>query len=94
MAQKWPKNGLHHPMMSSSHHHLITTSHHPIIAYHRISGRHIFFENGVLTLEPKDFFGAPTKTLAFFGPPTGAYKYAFCSIFQNLPDSQAEIFEI
>ena len=21
-------------------------------------------------------------------------KYAFCSIFQNLPDSQAEIFEI
>ena len=23
-----------------------------------------------------------------------ARKYAFCSIFQNLPDSQAEIFEI
>ena len=26
--------------------------------------------------------------------PTFARKYAFCSIFQNLPDSQAEIFEI
>ena len=26
--------------------------------------------------------------------PIFASKYAFCSIFQNLPDSQAEIFEI
>ena len=26
--------------------------------------------------------------------PIFARKYAFCSIFQNLPDSQAEIFEI
>ena len=38
-------------------------------------------------------FAAFFKTLAFFGPPTGAYKYAFCSIFQNLPDYQADIFE-
>ena len=79
------KNG---PKMASiirwCHHHIITSSRHHIITSSdpRISGRHICFENGVLTLEPKDFFGAPTKTLAFFGPPTGAYKYAFCSIFK------------
>ena len=59
----------------------------------RLGTRPIFSKNAFLTKPTKDFFGAPTKTLAFFGPPTGAYKYAFCSIFQNLPDSQAEIFE-
>ena len=56
-ASKWPKNGLHHPMMSSSHHPIMTTSHHPIISYHRISGRHICFENGLLTQPVKRFFG-------------------------------------
>ena len=48
----------------------------------------------ILTEPTKDFFGGPTKTLAFFDPPTGAYEYAFCSIFQNLPDYLAEFFEI
>ena len=35
----------------------------------------------ILTEPTKDFFGGPNNKLAFFDPPTGAYKYAFCSIF-------------
>ena len=33
-------------------------------------------------------------SLSAVSAPIFARKYAFCSIFQNLPDSQAEIFEI
>ena len=48
----------------------------------------------ILTEPTKDFFGGPNNKLAFFDPPTGAYKYAFCSIFQNLPDYLVDFFEI
>ena len=39
-------------------------------------------------------FGQTSARFSAVSAPIFARKYAFCSIFQNLPDSQAEIFEI
>ena len=39
-------------------------------------------------------FLAKFRSFSAVSVPIFARKYAFCSIFQNLPDSQAEIFEI
>ena len=39
-------------------------------------------------------FSAKCCSFSAVSAPIFASKYAFCSIFQNLPDSQAEIFEI
>ena len=65
----------HHHIIPSSRHHLIPSSH------HRISGRHICFENGLLTQPTKDFFGGANNKLAFFDPPTGAYRIFWFQLF-------------
>ena len=71
MAQKWPKNGLHHPMMSSSHHPIITTSHHPIIASSHLGTPHLLWKWLTNTTSQKIFLGGQTISLRFFTPQRG-----------------------
>ena len=89
MAQKWPPSS-DDVIITSSHHHDLTSSHHRIIASRDATYalQMAYYHN-----QSKDFFGGPNNKLAFFDPPTGEYKYAFCSIFQDLQDYLAEILQ-
>ena len=49
---------------------------------------------GSATRRPIGKISAKCCSFSAVPAPIFARKYAFCSIFQNLPDSQAEIFEI
>ena len=82
MAQKWPKNGLHHPMMSSSHHPIITTSHHPIIASSHLGTPHLLWKWLTNTSSQKISLGGQTISLRFLTPQRGSINPHFAAFFK------------
>ena len=82
MAQKWPKNGLHHPMISLSHHPIITTSPHPIIASSHLGTPHMLWKWRTNTTSQKIFLGGQTISLRFLTPQRGSINMRFAAFFK------------
>ena len=83
MAQKWPKIGLHDPMMSSSHHPIITTWHHPIIASSHLGTPHLFWKWLSNTTSQKIFLGGQTISLRFLTPQRGSINMRFAAFSRS-----------
>ena len=83
MAQKWPKNGLHHPMISSSHHPIITTSPHPIIASSHLGTPHMLWKWLTNTTSQKISLGGQTISLRFLTPQRGSINMRFAAFFKS-----------